>query len=130
MQTGIFLHKYIAWYVTDGFRDIMMFWENLLWFGYHFFSIELLAKTFFRPIYRMQDRYGAKGLDLEYIAQTFVTNTISRLVGMLLRLIIIIVGVVFELVIFILGPLLLFFWALIPLLIPVLLFSGIIFFFL
>lgn len=116
--------------MSDGFRDIMMFWENLLWFGYHFFSIELLSKTFFRPIYRMQDTYGAKGLDLEYIAQTLVTNTISRLVGMVLRLIIIIAGGAFELIIFLLGPLLLLLWAVIPLMVPILLFGGIIFFFL
>lgn len=68
--------------------------KNFLWFGYNFFSIRVLLKTLFSPIYRIREPY--KGLELEELAESFVLNSITRFIGFFIRSFLILGGLIFE----------------------------------
>ncbi len=71
-------------------------------FGVHYFPIKELLKTLFSHWRRSIDSYG-KGLDVSRWAKAFVGNMISRVLGAFIRLVIIVVGIVFEIAIFFIG---------------------------
>ena len=121
---GIFIADYIIWHYTRAFADMTHIAGNFLWFGYHFFSIPLLARTLFAPFHRVRDSSG-RGLDLGLIAQNFIFNTAVRAIGFLLRSAVLLMGVIFELNV-IIGSIIAFFvWLLLPVLIPAMAVSGI-----
>jgi len=125
MNTAIFIKEYIKWHIYEAPRELMMAWKNLLWFVYNYFSIPLLTKTLFRPVYRIHEGYRGHGLDLEYIFQSLVVNGISRIAGFVMRVFMISVGILAELFVLLLGPLGFMLWLLLPLLIVASLFIGI-----
>lgn len=95
MTLGIFVFEYIAWHYGTALTELFLVWKNFLWFGYNFFSIQLLSSTLFTPFHRIQE-IQKRGLDMEAILTTLVANTISRLVGFILRIFVIILGLLFE----------------------------------
>ena len=120
-----FLIEYTMWHFGQGTGEIVTLWKNLLWFGYHFFSIPLMLKTLFRPIYRMHAASEGGGLNIGNIFENIVANTIARLVGLFLRVIMIMLGSFVELVFVVLGPFLLVSWLILPVIPVLLLISGV-----
>ncbi len=118
------LPSYIFWHYTAAFGDIVRVWTNFLWFFYNFFSIPLLLKTFFAPWKRIQEGKG-EGFNLENIAEAVVTNTIMRVVGAVVRFVMLLFGSFSVLIVFWLGATFFLVWALWPLLIVASLFNGI-----
>lgn len=57
------------------------------WFEWHFFSVGILLKSFFEPWKRLGEEKGEK-FKLEQWLQATVINTLMRLIGMSLRLVI------------------------------------------
>lgn len=94
--------SYLWWQYQSGLEEIYRAWVNGHWFLYNFFSIPLLAKSFFAPFRRMQEKKD-RGFDPENIAEVFVVNIIMRFVGMLVRTVIILVGLVAEAVMLVVG---------------------------
>ena len=117
------LPSYIAWHYGEALRDGLRVWTNFLWFLSNFFSLSLLSRTLFAPWKRIQESRGK--LSLENIAEMLVTNTIMRLVGALLRSVIIIIGGLAVLVTFWIGILFYIVWLLLPALLFVSLFYGV-----
>lgn len=107
------------WHYGEALSDIVRVWTNFLWFLYNYFSLPLLLRTFFAPWRRIREERSKKGFSPEDIAETVVTNTVMRLVGALMRLVIIAVGSVVVLAAFWAGLLFYAVWLLMPLLIPV-----------
>lgn len=96
---------------------------NFMWFLYNYFSIPLLVKTFLSPFERLGEEYK-KGLNIEAMLGTFVINTIMRLVGVIMRALVI-VGGLFALVLLsavYVGAFAL--WLAMPFLVPFLLIAG------
>ena len=124
MGITTFLSEYILWHYGQALRDIWELEKNFLWFGYHFFSIPLLFQTIFSPFYRIHESY--KGwATMEVLLESVVANVVSRFVGLILRSVIIIAGLIFEcFVIVFLVPVLIF-WFLLPLLFPGLFIVGV-----
>ncbi len=77
-------------------------WMNIQKFLVNFFSLPLLARSFFAPFRKMQEK-KAPGFDPENIAEVFVANLVSRFVGMLIRSILIVLGIITEIVVFVAG---------------------------
>ena len=77
-------------------------WMNIERFLVNFFSLPLLARSFFAPFRKMQEK-KAPGFDPENIAEVFVANLVSRFIGMLVRGVLIILGVVTEVAVLIIG---------------------------
>ena len=116
---------YLRWHFGTGLRELYEFWENLAWFGYHFFSIPLLAKTLIRPIYRIHETAPpTAGLNIELFFENLTVNLIARIVGFFLRVFLIAVGILYEFAILIIGPAFLAVWLLLPVLAVVFMFMG------
>ena len=120
------LTAYLLWHFGNAFRELYEFWRNLIWFGYHFFSIPLLLKTLVRPIYRIHEtaRPGT-GLNVELFFENLTVNVIARVVGFFLRLFLIGIGLLYEFAICIIGPALFVIWFFLPALPAVFIFMGV-----
>jgi hypothetical protein len=103
----------ISWYFVDFPKIIFNAWKNFLKFGLHYFSIPFLLKTFFAHWHKYSWRYP-KVPDIGKILEAWVSNQISRAVGMIARTFLILLGLIFEILIFILGILAIFGWFLLP----------------
>ena len=116
---------YFLWHYSQGLLDYFKVWKNLVWFLWNFFSIKILFKTFFTPFERLKETYSGS-LDLEGFAASILVTTLMRLVGMVIRSFIIILGLI-SLTVFIIGGLLgIIVWLFLPFIILWLMFISII----
>jgi ATP-dependent Clp protease ATP-binding subunit ClpC len=107
---------YFIWHYTRAIKQGIIIWKNLLWFLNNFFSLKLLLKTLFQPFKRLQE-YRGKGFDLQRFFETLIINIMMRLVGFLMRSIVIILGIIIETFALLGGIIALIFWIFLPLLI-------------
>lgn len=110
------------WYLIDIPQKIFNGWKNFLKFGFHYFSISFLAKTFFSPWHKYFWFYP-KYFDIAKILEVWISNQISRGVGIVARTFFILGGLIFEFLILIFGIFLIFGWFILPFL----LFFGLIY---
>ena len=122
MDRSIFLN-FISWYYFERTKIIIQIWKNFLKFNLAYFSTGFLLKTFFSPWRKYQWSYG-RGVDIGRYFEVFFSNLISRILGSIVRFFLIIIGMVFELIIFLLGIAVILFWIFLPaILVLVFLFS-------
>jgi len=119
MMTQNIIFQWLVWQFFEMPRNILKAWRNFLKFNLNYFSISLLAKTFFSPWHRYRWAYP-RGFDIGKYFETFFSNLISRILGAILRFFLIIIGILFEIFIIFLGIFIFFGW----LALPVLLFIG------
>jgi len=119
-----FIKEYLLWHYGAAPREFFALWKNFLWFGYHFFSIPLLVSTFAAPVYRLQEK-SSGSFDPGRILGDFVVTTLMRIVGMILRTIVLALGTVFEAILALLAVPALALWLLLPILSPLLATIGI-----
>ena len=120
------LVAYLRWHFGTAFLELYEFWRNLMWFGYHFFSIPLLLKTLVRPLYRIHESAPpGTGLNVELFFENLAVNVIARIVGFFLRLFLIAVGLLYQLAMLIIGPALFIIWFFLPALPAVFIFMGV-----
>lgn len=113
------LLRWWNWYFFEMPKNILRGWKNYLKFGFNYFSIPLLLKTFFSHWHRYKWAYPSRGLDIGKILETLISNLISRVLGAIIRFFLIIIGLLFEFFIFFAGPLLLIGWLFLPLLLVI-----------
>lgn len=97
--------------------------KNFVLFVFHFFSISLLLRTWFQKFSRLGEEYK-KGFDIESFFSTLIINTLMRIIGFLVRSVLILVGLFCAVFVGVLGFLLLIGWLLFPLLVVVSFISG------
>jgi hypothetical protein len=119
----LFLKHYFFWHYTHALSSIANTTLNFRWFFSEFFGISLHLKTFFTPFERLEERAG-RTLDFEKIAESFIVTFIMRLVGMILRSLMILLGTLFQILTFIFGAFFLLFWLIAPLCVLFLFFGG------
>jgi hypothetical protein len=90
MGNALFIFDYLVWHYSRAFRDIGALWYNLVWFVTHFFSLPLLVRTLISPWKRLSDGYRREGV--EKLMETFVFNLMSRVVGFVIRMALILAG--------------------------------------
>lgn len=129
MDTTLLLGEYLVWHYGKSIRDYFSVWGNLLWFGYHFFSIELLLRTLVTPYRRFHQQYDWVNLQLQTLGQDILLNLFMRALGMALRLIVLVAGLVFESIILAAGAVFFACWLLVPILIPCMALAGLWLFF-
>jgi len=115
---------YLSWHYSKAFVDAWRVWLDLQWFIWHFFSVGLLLRTFFSPFKRVREEVSVQSLNFEGIFGSIVVNLIMRLVGALVRSVLIIAAVVSSLVLLILGLVWLLLWLVWPVLTVFTLFAG------
>ena len=110
------LPAYLSWHYSEAYREIIRVWTNFVWFSYNFFSLPLMLKGFFAPWQRITEKRTKPGFHPEDIAEAVVTTTIMRLVGMLFRSVVIIVGTALTLLVFWGGLVFFIAWTFLPIL--------------
>lgn len=109
----IFL-EYFFWHFIDFPKKISKAIFNFLKFGLRYFSIPFLLKTLFSHWHRYSWEYP-RGLDIVASFQVFLSNLISRGIGFILRTVLILIGIFFEVFVLIFGVLILIIWYFLPL---------------
>jgi hypothetical protein len=117
-----FLPSYIHWHYTTAITQFFSIWKNYIWFFYHFFSIVELARTLFLPWRRLSEE--KKATSLEELGEKIVVNILMRVIGALVRFVMIVLGVLFLLITGVLGSILFVVWVLLPVLVILLPLMG------
>ena len=119
------IRNYFQWHYTLAFVDIFHIWRNITNFLFNFFSIPILIRTFFSPWRRLHADRETEGFDLVDSLSTSFVNLIMRIVGALMRSMLIIVGL-FAVTVSIVGGIIFFIiWTFMPVIIIVLCAAGI-----
>lgn len=118
------LSALIVWHFSTAARGFAKAWRNFLVFNLRYFPVAELFRTLFSHWKRSVERYS-RGLDIGAWARTFLGNMISRVIGAVVRLVIIIVGLVVEVFIFFAGLFMVLIWIFLPVLVLLGFFAGI-----
>lgn len=121
---GLLALNYFYWHYTRALSDFFRVWGNFFWFFWHFFSIGLLLGTLFSPLQRLDEQYK-KGLYPEQWFETFVVNSLMRLTGAVVRLVLIVIGIVALLATAVFGVCFFIAWLLVPVLLAATFIGGI-----
>lgn len=122
------LHHYLVWHYTRAFGEIRHVAKNLLWFVVHFFSLPQLIRSFFAPYRRMTEERG-NAFNLEDLASFVIIGLISRIIGMILRTVVILCGLATLSILLVLIVATFVFWITAPLAIVTLIIIGLRFIF-
>lgn len=107
------LPKFFSWYYIDALYGLLKAWKNFLLFNMEYFSVPTLIMTLFSHWHRYYSPYG-NIFDFWKNFESFVFNMMSRVVGAMLRIVLIITGLLLEIVIVILGIAFLLIWLIMP----------------
>jgi len=112
MSRNIFI-KYLVWHFFDTPQGILRAWRNCLKFNLNHWSVPLLLKTWFSPWRRYRSSYG-KGFSFGKYFEVFTFNMTSRVIGAIMRTVLIIMGLVAEILVFFAGAIVLLAWLVLP----------------
>ena len=110
---GNILFLYFQWHFKDRPRAIWEGWKDCLRFNLNYWSVPLLLKTLFSHWRRYRSSYG-RGFDPGRWLNVFIFNLMSRILGALVRSVLILVGLFTEILVFLLGAAVFFLWLLLP----------------
>ena len=102
--------NFFSWYVEQSLHDLLEIWENLLAFLWRFFSIAHLLGTLLSPWKKDISLRNWRGLHIIKSIQLFFDNIFSRIIGCIVRILVIVGGLVVIAILGILGPIFLIFW--------------------
>lgn len=120
------LHHYLIWHYSRAYFEFFRIWMNLLWFVFHFFSIKQLAFTLFSPWKRITEE-RTKAWDFEEFAGAILINLISRIIGAIVRTMVLITGLISVVLLLVGGVLVYIIWLLAPVVLLTLIIMGVIY---
>ncbi len=123
MKTLLVLLGYLKWHYGRGLLSLIKIWKNFLFFLISFFSLRQMITNLFDHWKRMADPYP-KTFSFSAYLSAFIVNIITRIVGLIMRLFILIIGTTICLSFIALLPVLIIIWLLMPVIIIVLIISG------
>ena len=112
------------WYYGEAVKNVLTAWRNFILFALNYFSIPLLLKTLLAP-WKRDITKRPKGLDLKKFFEFIAFNLISRSIGFLLRIFMVVIGTIFLIVTIIAGAVFFALWIILPLILLGLLIFGI-----
>ena len=117
------VQHYFLWHYSRALKDVFHVWLNLLWFILHFFSIPQLLRSWASPWKRITTERGEKW-NFEDLAGYLLIGLISRLIGFVIRTVVIVAGLLATLVVVLLGFMTYLFWITAPISIIGILVAG------
>ena len=105
--------SWIMWHFWQAPKFLFSVWKNYILFAANYFSLPLLLKTLFSP-WRRNDWKYPKAFDVMEFLNVFLSNIFSRIIGFILRIVLIIAGVSLQIFVLIAGIAVIVFWLLIP----------------
>ena len=85
------------WHFYEIPEFLLGVWKNYILFASNYFSLPLLLKSLFAPWRKYKWNYP-KGLNIAEFFNTLISNAFSRFLGAVMRLVLIITGILFQLV--------------------------------
>lgn len=125
MKFVLLFPDYLKWHYGSAFLDIWNIERNIFWFLFNFFSFNTLLKTLFSPFMRLRESYRGGILHPSDFFDSLVVNTLMRIVGICVRLIVIIAGCCVLIVAGFIGVLFFVAWILAPVIIIGLFVAGV-----
>ena len=125
MQVATLVGNYFVWHYTRAYRELVHIEKNIIWFLFHFFSLPELTRTFLSPWKRLGENYGSI-FDTEEFFAALITNVLMRIVGIVMRAIIIVVGIAVLSITLLGAAVMLLLWTLLPLVIVFAFITGIV----
>lgn len=104
---------WFSWQFYEMPKFLLSAWNNYLNFVSNVFSVGLLLKTFFAP-WRKYNWSYPKGLDIIGFLNTFISNVFSRILGAMMRIVLIVAGILFQIFVILAGLIIFIAWLLIP----------------
>ena len=124
MKALILLTRYLIWHYSEALADWWRIVGNFIWFFFHMFSIGLLLRTLFSPFKRMEEERKKGSLKFEDWGGAIIINLLMRLIGSLVRSVIIIAGIIFIIFIIFIGATAFLLWLILPALVIFLIIFG------
>ena len=120
MSLSLFFFNYSLWHYHKGPKAIIHIWFTFLKYIEQTFAIRLHLRSLFAPWHRVQEKTENK-LNFEEWASNMLVNIVSRFIGLILRLTLILMGSICAIV----HILLLILWLLVWIFAPVLVVGSI-----
>jgi len=118
-----FFVRYAAWHFTQAPSLLFQLWMNLLWYLGHVFSVNELGRSLFSPWKRIVAQH-TKRWDFEDYASAALANFISRIIGAVMRLILIVIGRSLQLLLIVFGGLFYMSWFVLPIIVVLMALFG------
>ncbi len=115
--------QYLTWHFIDMPKGILKGWKNFLVFNLNYFSVPALLETFFSHWHGYRYSYGKHFTPTRYF-EAFIFNAFSRIIGIILRILLIFLGLLIEIPIFFIGLIVFLGWFILPFLSVAGLFLG------
>lgn len=106
--------EFISWHYTTGLSQYLKRWYFLVSWVVHFFSLTLLLPTLFSPWKRLTDDEDSPGFSFDRYFRQLTFNLISRGIGAIVRLTLLLTGLLVLIPSFLIGLIGLMFWIVIP----------------
>jgi len=106
---------WIKWQFFEVPGNILKAWKNFLKFNLNYFSISLLFKTLFSHWHRYKWFYP-RGLQIGKRLEVLLSNLISRFLGAIMRIFLILIGLLAEIFIILAGLAIILGWIILPIL--------------
>ncbi|MCX6723277.1 MAG: hypothetical protein NT094_04430 [Candidatus Staskawiczbacteria bacterium] len=117
------INLWLFWHFYEVPKFLLKVWNNYISFALNFFSLPLLLKSFFSPWRKYKWNYP-KGFDVGEFFSTLISNAFSRLMGAIMRIVLIVVGIVFQIFVVLAGLIIFLLW----IFMPVIIVMGLLFF--
>lgn len=104
---------WFSWQFYEMPKFLLGVWKNYILFALNYFSLTALLKSFFAPWRRYRWMYP-KGFDVVEFFNAFISNTFSRVLGAMMRTVLIIIGALFQIFVIIIGLMVFLLWVLVP----------------
>lgn len=114
-HSGTVFFDFLWWYFVIAPKNIIVIVGDLLAANFNYFSIRLHLRTLFAYWHRDFEVYGG-GFDISRYFAMLLMNTMSRIVGFLIRFVTILFGLIAEVFIAVAGIVWLLVWLSIPVL--------------
>lgn len=105
--------SWILWQFFEMPKFLIGVWNNYFMFATNLFSVPLLLKTFFSP-WRKYNWAYPKLFDIKEFLNTFLSNIISRILGAVVRTVLILLGFLFQIFVVIAGLIIFLGWIFFP----------------
>lgn len=113
----------VYWFYVIAPRQIWRIESNFYGWAWRFFSIGFLSRRLFSPWHRDLTSYG-RGFDFKRFFRILGWNLISRVIGAILRVFVVLLGILVLIGLVIVGVLMMIFWIFLPVFVLFFLIAG------